>query len=140
MAKAMRRSEEIEKEKKLIDDTALIRAAIKEGITTRESLAQYTGLKKYRVIDLLMSDKELKSEFIIRRRILADTAADNIADIVNDRDHPHNYAASKFIVQTYKSELDEFLESQDQQEIAVDVAGADIKDRTVTIRFSKKAD
>jgi hypothetical protein len=84
-----------------------------------------TGLKAWEITELLKNDIQLNAVYTIRRRELVNMAADNIVDIVSDKDHPNNYAASKYVLQTYKSDLDTNLESHDAQEMAIGVGNGE---------------
>jgi hypothetical protein len=79
---------------------------------------------------------ELKAEFSVRRRSLANLAVDNIHEIVNNFNHPQNFQASKFIVQTYKNDLDEDLTPKISTEVGFDIKDGQIS--PVKITFSKK--
>ena len=57
-----------------------------------------------------------------RRRELVDIAADNIQDIVEDKHHPSHYAASKYVLDHYKTDLDNILEIKDGDDISAKVS------------------
>ena len=136
MAKPMRNKKR--QESKLLESRVLlIDKAMDEGFLTKTDIAKATGLKIWDVVNTFTRDRELYAKFCIRRRTLVDTAADNIQAIVNDKDHPQNYQASKFVVSTYKSDLDEILESKDIDDISVLVEGGE-SSSPVTIVFGKK--
>ena len=62
-------------------------------------------------------------------------------DIVNDPEHPQHFAASKYILSTYKSDLDEVLEDKSGEDISLTL-GDNAKGSPITINFgaAKKED
>ena len=72
----------------------------------------------------------------MRRKTISDIASDNILDIVNDASHPQHFAASKYILSTYKSDLDEVLEDKSGEDISV-LVGDNAKGSPITINFGK---
>ena len=125
MGKALKKLPAIQKEQRIIKITALVYAALDNGYTTRAKLVEATGLKAWEITELLKNDIKLNAVYTIRRRELVNMAADNIVDIVSDKDHPNNYAASKYVLQTYKSDLDTNLESHDSQEMEIGVGNSE---------------
>jgi hypothetical protein len=104
MRNAIREAAKVDSENKL-----LIANCIKEGITTRRSIAESTGLGKNVVSNLLSNDKELREQWIIKKRMMVDTAVDNIEDIINDPKHKDNFQASKWVASNVDSELSHIL-------------------------------
>lgn len=135
MGKQIAKSKAREIREKLAKRSALINAALEEGITTKTGLAKATDLKVFEINDVFTADRDLYNKFCIRRRTLVDTAADNLEDILKDPNHPQNFQASKFVLQTYKSDLDENLEAKTAEEIAVEVR-TESKGVPVSIIFS----
>lgn len=136
MAKSMRNSKR--KQQRLIDErAALVRAALDMGNITRKELCKATGLKLHELSNLFSRDREVYAEYRIRRRTIADIASDNIMDIVQDPSHPQHFQASKYILSTYKSDLDEVLEDKEQESFGVTIGG-DSKASPITINFGKK--
>lgn len=137
MAKAMRNG--VREASKLLETRkALVLVALDAGKFTRRDICKATGMKLHELGDLFTKDRAIFAEYVVRRETLADTAADNIADIVNDPQHPKNYEASKFILQNYKSDLDETLTpSAGEMEIHVPGSG-DLRNPSapVIIKFS----
>lgn len=125
MGKGLKKLPAIEKQIKLEKNTALVYAALDQGYTTRSKLVLATGLKAWEITELLKNDIKLNAVYTVRRRELVNMAADNIVDIVADKDHPNNYAASKYVLQTYKSDLDTNLESHDAQEMSIGVGNGE---------------
>ena len=93
----------------------------------------------HELANLFTNDRKVYGEYVVRRKTISDIASDNILDIVNNPEHPQHFAASKYILTTYKSDLDEVLESQDESEIAVTLGGTS-KASPITINFGKKSD
>ena len=117
----------------------LVRVALDMGVTTRKALSEAAGCKMFELNNLFAIDRKLYREYQIRRKNLAEIAADNIEDIVNDPNHPNNYAASKWIVDKFKSDLDKSMESQDSDEISVEIGKGLKKQTPVVISFGKKS-
>jgi len=135
MGKPIAKTKARELREKIAKRSALINTALEEGITTKTKLAESTGLKVFEINDVFQENRELYNKFCIRRRTLVDTAADNLEDILKDTDHPQNFQATKFILQTYKSDLDENLEAKSADEVAVEVR-TESKGIPVSIIFS----
>lgn len=136
MAKAMRNSKR--KSKRLLEErSALVKAALEMGNITRKEICKATGLELHDLANLFTRNRELYAEYKIRRRTIADIASDNIMDIVNDPSHPQHFQASKYVLSTYKSELDDVLEDKGQEEIGITVGG-ESKASPITINFGKK--
>ena len=127
------------KERKLLETRAdLVRAALETGAISRKEICRATGLKLHELANLFTKDRKVYGEYVVRRKTITDIASDNIMDIVNDPTHPQHFQASKYILSTYKSDLDEVLESQDQSEMAIQVG--DSTASPITINFGKKKD
>jgi hypothetical protein len=139
MKKRIRRTADKKKEDELERDSSLIRAAITElDLVTRGKICAATGLKLGRLVIIFAKNKDLYSLYKIRRKNLAHLAADNIADILMDKDHPSFFAASKLILSKYRSDLDETLETHEDSEDEVSVAfGKASTASPVTVSFKK---
>lgn len=136
MARSMKNTER--KTKKLLKTrAALVRAALENGYITRKDICKATGLQMHELANLFTQDREVYGEYVVRRKTIADIASDNILDIVNDPTHPQHFQASKYILSTYKSDLDEVLDSQDESEMSINVGG-DSKASPINITFGKK--
>jgi hypothetical protein len=109
---------------------------INPNITTLRQIADTTGAAIHEIDKVFQMVPELKAEFSVRRRSLANLAVDNIHEIVNNFNHPQNFQASKFIVQTYKNDLDEDLTPKISTEVGFDIKDGQIS--PVKITFSKK--
>lgn len=135
MARSMKNSKR--KEAKLLDSRAeFVRAALEAGHISRKDICKATGMQMHELANLFTKDRKVYGEYVIRRKTISDIASDNIMDIVNDPSHPQHFQASKYILSTYKSELDEVLESQDQSEIAVQLGSGTAS--PITINFGTK--
>ena len=71
-----------------------------------------------------------------RRRELVDTAADNIQDIVEDKSHPSHYNASKYVLEHYKTDLDNILEQKGGDDVGTMKVSSDTGSGVI-IEFSK---
>jgi len=109
---------------------------INPDITTFRQISETTGAVQWEIDKVFDLCPELKAEFSVRRRSLANKAVDNIHEIVNNFNHPQNFQASKFIVQTYKNELDEDLIPKVSTEVGFDIKNCQIS--PVSITFSSK--
>ena len=108
------RSQKREKEKLLKDRAALVRAAMNEANKfTRKDICEASGLTMVQLKNLFQEDRELYAEYVVIRKTITDIASDNIFAIINDPTHPQHFQASKYVLQNYKSDLDETLESAD---------------------------
>lgn len=110
--------------------------AINPGITTYRQISETTGAVQYEIDKVFELCPDLKAEFTVRRRSLANKAVDNIHEIVNNFNHPQNFQASKFIVQTYKNELDDDLIPKVSTEVGFGIKDGQIS--PVSITFSSK--
>ena len=138
MARSMKNSKR--KEAKLLETRAeFVRAALDAGHISRKDICKATGLQLHELANLFTKDRKVYSEYAVRRKTISDIASDNILEIVNDPTHPQHFAASKYILATYKSDLDEVLESQDEEAISVTMGG-DSTASPVTIKFGTKKD
>lgn len=120
MARSMKNSKR--KERKLLETRAdLVRAALETGAISRKEICRATGLKLHELANLFTKDRKVYGEYVVRRRTITDVASDNIMDIVNDPSHPQHFQASKYILSTYKSDLDEVLDSQDSNDLEINI-------------------
>ncbi len=138
MGKSVAKNRAREAKEKLEKRSALISTALDENFTTKTSLSNATGFAIWEINDVFRDNRELYNKFCIRRRTLVDTAADNVEDILKDPLHAQHFQASKFILQTYKSDLDENLEAKNAEEISVDVR-TESKGIPIQIVFSKRS-
>lgn len=138
MARSMKNKER--KEAKLLETRAdLVRAALEGGHISRKDICSATGLKLHELANLFTKDRKVYGEYVVRRKTISDIASDNILDIVNDPSHPQHFAASKYILSTYKSDLDEVLEDKSGEDIQV-MLGEQSKGSPITINFGKKSE
>ena len=135
MARSMKNSKR--QEKRLLETRAeLVRAALEAGMISRKDICKVTGLQMHELANLFTKDRKVYGEYVVRRKTISDIASDNILEIVNDPEHPQHFAASKYILSTYKSDLDEVLESQDEESVSISVGG-ESKANPITIKFGK---
>jgi hypothetical protein len=136
MAKSMRNK--IREQSKLVAErSALVRAALEQGCYTSSSILKATGLKKHELTNLFASEKDLAAEYIVKKKLMATIAADNIFDIINDPNHAHNFAASKYILQNYKSDIDDELEPMaGDMELTLPGSNPDEASDSVVIKFT----
>ncbi len=93
---------------------ALIKACLQKGeCTTKVEISKATGIKLSTVTSDISADKELFAEYKLNARTIAEIAADNISEIIKDKKHPKNYAASMKMIETYESEFNEVLDTND---------------------------
>jgi len=138
MKKIPRQAEQAKKELRE-KQKSLVEAAFKLGQITKKEICDTSGLKMYELNILFKTFPELHTEFNIRRKTLVDLAADNIVEIVSDSSHPNNFAASKFVLSKYKSDLDGALEKNKDDEIEIEIGEGNGKSsKPVLIRFGKK--
>jgi hypothetical protein len=135
MARSMKNTDRQEK-RLLKTRAALVRAALEAGQISRKDICNATGLKMHELANLLTLDREVYGEYVVRRKTISDIASDNILDIVNDPKHPQHFQASKYILSTYKSDLDDVLESQQESEMNISVGGVS-GDSPINITFGK---
>lgn len=133
----MKKLSKKEKRETLAKHKTLILAALDLGYTTRTKIANSAGIKLFELAKIFRDDRKLHARYAVIRRTIVDKAADNIEDIVDDKKHPQHFAASKYVLQTYKSDLDEILESQDEGEIQIGMGNGT---SPIRIRFGKKKD
>lgn len=134
MAKAMRNPQR--KELRLLDERSrLIEAALEAGKVTRSDISKVTEIPLHLISDTFSKNRELFAKYSVRRRSIVDTAADNIYDIVNDKKHPQCFSASKYVLQNFKSDLDDVLEPSNS-ELGIEIGG-DSTPSPVTIKFAK---
>lgn len=122
-------------EKQLATRSGLIKAALDEGIFKREDLSRVTGLKNHEISNTFTHNRELYGTYVLRKRGMIDIASDNVFDIIRDKTHPQNFAASKFILQKYNSEMDDMFESSDSEQLNMSVSSG--SSSPITIKFTK---
>lgn len=139
MAKAMQKIRVSAAERKAIleEKERLITAALENNATTRKEISDQTKLQLWDINNVLNNNKELWAMYAVRRRTLIDVAADNIATIVNDKDHAQHFAASKYVLSKYKSDLDVILESNEEESIEIELGSGESGAHKTIIRFAK---
>lgn len=136
MSKPLGILKEKKKKDKLELDKGLIRAALEANVTTLRKIKELTGLSKIRITKILDDDKELRGMYMIRRKMMLNTAVDNIQDIVDDFKHPQNYQASKYLIGEYKSDLDVIFDKKDVEDFSAEIS-MDNDGAPVVISFGK---
>jgi hypothetical protein len=135
MKRIPKQKEEALKEKIEIQ-TLLVIAAMEKGDTTKKQICKSATIKMWELGRLLEGNKELYAMFKVRRKSLVDTAADNMTEIINDPDHPSHFAATKYVLQKYKSDLDSSLESHDVHDLEIEIPdNSKTKSKPVIIKF-----
>lgn len=136
MAKSMRNK--IREQASIVEErSAVVRAALNEGCYTRSSILKATGLKKHELTNLFASEKDLAAEYTVKKKLMATISADNIFDIINDPGHPQHFAASKYILQNYRSDLEDALEPMaGDMELSLPGSNSNDGEDMVTIKFS----
>ena len=124
-----------EKIKKQIE---LVKTALELGHVSRREICKAADMKPHELAYIFRENRDIYREYTIRRRTLVDTAADNIQEIINDPTHPSHFAASKFILQSYKSDLDNILEHHDSEKGFEFQVGGESKASPVNITFGEK--
>lgn len=114
----------------------LIDAALDRGLTTKQDIAEGCNIKLWEVSDAFKYNRELYAKFCVCRKTIVDMAADNLQKILQSPHHPQHFAATKYILQTYKSDLDENLENKSDKEVSVTVP-TESNRRPVVISFKK---
>jgi len=140
MAKRKMKNRERDLSRLMEDRTLLVEAALEAELTTKEDICKATEITRLQLNELFRKNGELYAKYCVLRKLLVETASDNISAIVSDRGHPKNYDASKWVVTNYKSDLDSVLEVKDDSaDIEVDVNGSGRSGASpITIRFGKK--
>ena len=100
-----------------------IAEAIKRGYTTESKISRATGLSIHEVSECFKWNIPLYQKYTYARKTIVDKASDSVEDIIDDPSHPNHYQASIYILKTYKSDLDEILESHDKESVIVGVGG-----------------
>jgi len=130
--KNMRRQEEV-----LLDERSkLVDAALNDGHMTKTDISKASGLPMHIVTSTLSLNRELFAKYCVRRRTMVDMAADNVFKIVSNPDHPQCFAASKYVIQNFKSDLDDALEPSNA-ELGVVIGGENGGASGVTLKFQK---
>jgi hypothetical protein len=137
MSKTRMKRKAAEHKKWMADCRELILVALEKGFTTKGKISKSTGLKITELNNIFKEDRELWAEYTMYRRTLVDLAADNIADIIGDPTHKDHYQASKYVLATYKSDLDQTLEEKGDAD-NVTFEGSGKRSTRVTIKFKSK--
>ena len=129
-----------EKRKALLEDKKLrIREAIKQGIVLNRDLANVAGIKMHDLKNIFTNDRTLYAEFCVAKKTIENLAADNIYKIVEDETHPKNYDASKFIIQNFKTEMDDILDGKNGEMLDIEIGG-NSDGGGITLKFGNSKD
>jgi hypothetical protein len=101
------------KEKRNREQKVLFQEAIAEGKTSRRDICKSMNITTYELTGFFELNPKSYKIYSRRRRELVDTAADNLQDIVEDKLHPQHYQASKYVLDHYKTDLDNILEQKE---------------------------
>ena len=138
MAKRKMENKAREKSKLMEERINLVEACLDSEISTKAEICKVTGLKRIELNTIFRENKKLYARFCVIRKLLVEKSTDNITAVVDDRTHPKNYEASKWILANYKSDLDADLDAKDSEEIEIDVNDDRKGRRPVVIRFGHK--
>jgi len=109
-------------EKRNRQNKGLFQDAIADGHTSRRDICSAMLLASHELTEFFENNPKMYKLYAQRRRELVDTAADNIQDIVEDKSHPSHYAASKYVLDHYKTDLDNILDQKDGETSTVNVS------------------
>ena len=130
--------EEEKRESEYQDKVMRVSAAIEAGYIQRRDLAHAADVKLHDLNNIFTKERELYASYCVRRKTIKDLAADNIYAVVEDRSHPKNYEASKWVAEKFKTDLDDSLESKSDDNLGVSVSNEGSESGRITIRFGKK--
>ena len=134
------RNREIEKKKSLLEDRKLrVREAIKQGVVISRDLANIAGIKLHDLKNIFTNDRELYAEYCVAKKTIENLAADNIYKIVEDESHPKNYDASKFIIQNFRTEIDDILDGKNGEMLDIEIGG-NSDGGGITLKFGNSKD
>jgi hypothetical protein len=129
---------DLEKKMKIYKDkVSRVRYAIeKMNIVQRKEICKAAEIKMHDLKNIFHRERDLYAEYCVRRKVITDMATDNIYRIVSDDNHPKNYDASKWVAQNFKTELDDMLESRDEESMGLNVNSDE--NGGITIKFGNK--
>tara|TARA_R110002020_G_scaffold373068_1_gene584504 strand:- start:375 stop:788 length:414 start_codon:yes stop_codon:yes gene_type:complete len=131
MKNAVRLAAKVSKERE-----QLVKAALDNGHTTRSTIVKATGLELSVVSNMLSSNKELRAEWIVKKRNMVATSLDNIEDIINDPKHKDHGTMSKWVVSNIDSDVGELLFPHNDVEMTIPGGNNDGASDAVVIKFS----
>ena len=111
--------------------------AISDGYTSRRDVSKAMGMTSFELSNFFEDNPKCYKIYTQRRRELVDIAADNIQDIIEDKTHSKHYEASKYVLQSYKSDLDNILDKNDGESISI--GAGDEESSGIVIKFGKKS-
>jgi hypothetical protein len=101
------------KDKRNRERKILFQEAIADGHTSRRDICKAMGISSFDLTEFFEENPKTYKLYASRRRELVDTAADNLQDIVDDSTHKDHYQASKYVLDHYKSDLDNILDNKE---------------------------
>lgn len=137
--KQVRKQKQTLKKERLERWTEVASLSMDLGFTTKAKIAQDSGLKLWELNELFEENKDIYKRYCTMRKTLVDTAADNLEDILKNPDHPQHFAASKYILQTYKSDLDSNFETKTKDNVGVEIGIGGKGNRPVILTFEKRS-
>ena len=120
---------------KIREDSLLINRALDLGQTSKTAIMNCTGLKLYEINNVFQRDRETYAKFKVIRATLVDIAADNMQAILESPMHPSHFSATKYILQTYKSDLDDSMVEKKGDSLEIETGKG--KKSPIKIRFGK---
>ena len=116
MARQMSNSKRA-KEKRNRERKAFFQEAIADGHTSRRDICKSMGISSFDLTEFFEENPKSYKLYSSRRREQVDVAADNLQDIVEDKTHPQHFQASKYVLDHYKTDLDNILEIKDGDDV-----------------------
>jgi len=141
MARATKKRRDIRdiREREKYDEYALlIKAAIESGLTTLSAIHKVTEIPHYHIKRVINRDDELKAMYFVRKKLMVDKAVDNIQEIVDNPNHPQNFAASKYLIDHYETDMSKILTPKDSELNLNDISLNSDGVAPVVISFGKK--
>ena len=138
MAKRMKNKER-ELTKLTKERLLLVNSAMDDfNCITKSDISKKTGLSLTILNNLISGNRELNAKYVILKRQITDIASDNIVDIIKNKDHPQNFQASKYVLQKYKNDLDDSLESSEN--LGFEISADRKSNSSINIVFGKKSE
>lgn len=113
----------------------LIDKALEQGVSTKSALCKITGLQLYQINNIFQKNKALFAKFKVIRGTMADKAADNLSKILDSPGHPNHFAATKYVLQTYKTDLDDSMTEKKGNDLEIETGKGGKS--PIKIRFAK---
>ena len=120
---------------RLEEHALYVEAAMDDGAITHKAIAKLAGITIIDLNVLFKENKLLQAKYKNRRRGIVGTAVDNYYNWVGDITSPNCYAASKYMLEHFKSEFDENLDVKTGDGLDVEIGSE--SNAPVVIRFGK---